>query len=379
MHQGGFSREIVDTLQCLTAGSDWTDEQNFTQLHLVILHLFGKALEATIHEYPDDIHTQDAMGRTPLVWAAARGADVAVATLLAHGADPNVMDIQYTTAVSYAAQQDHATCVRLLLEAGANPDPEIPGGAKVGSALNCASRSATDSSIIKNLLDFGADIEMCGVDGKTPLIHVARTDNVNFALLLLEYGANINASSSTGQTPLTTAITFNSHKVLQLLLDRWFEYSECPRLKGPHLLPIVALYADLRSIGILTATDHFKLKYDESYTTGDFAVMLKTRFGSTDEIRAAFDQLLHTIKQEPAWKTSVHSLMESGLLPAGSPSMRSICSSHMSEKYFSHDEDDETFENALEFLLADDDGGNRPGPSTEETDSSAGGCLAFLR
>lgn len=50
----------------------------------------------------------------------------------------------------------------------------------------------------------------------------------------------------------------------------------------------------------------------------------------------------------------------------------------MSEKYFSHDED-ETFENALEFLLADEEGGNRPGPSSEETDSSAGGCLAFLR
>lgn len=167
MLQGGFSREIVDTLQCLTAGSDWTDEQNFTQLHLVILDLYGKALEATINEYPYDIHTQDAMGRTPFVWAAARGADVSVATLLAHGADPNVMDTQYTTAVSYAAQQGHATCVRLLLEAGADPDPEIPGGAKVGSALNCASRSATDSSIIKNLLYFGADIETCGVDGKT--------------------------------------------------------------------------------------------------------------------------------------------------------------------------------------------------------------------
>ncbi|MCJ1322549.1 hypothetical protein MMC15_007898 [Xylographa vitiligo] len=170
------------------------------------------------------------------------------------------MDIQYTTAVSYAVQQGHATCIRLLLEAGANLDPEIPGGAKVGSALNCASWSATDFSIIKNLLDFGVDIEMCGVDGKILLIYIARTDNVSFALLLLEYGANINAFSSTGQTPLTTAITFNSHKVLQLLLDRWFEYSECPRLKGPHLLPIVALYADLWSIGILTATDHFKLK-----------------------------------------------------------------------------------------------------------------------
>lgn len=295
------------------------------------------------------------MGRTPLIWAAARGDDRSVATLLAHGADPNVMDVQYTTAVSYAAQQDHGTCVRLLLEAGADPDPEILGGAKVGSALNCASRSATDPSIIKNLLDFGADIESCGVDGKTPLINVARTDNVSFALLLLEYGANINASSTTEQTPLTTTITFNSHKVLQLLLDRWFEYSECPRLKGPHLLPIVALYADLRSISMLIATDHFKLKYDKKYSTGNFAALLQTRFGSTEELRAAFDELLNVINREPDWKTSAANLMESGLLSAESPSLRSVCSSRASEKYYSHDDADEMFENALEFLAADDD------------------------
>ena len=312
------------------------------------------SIEATTLEHPDDIHTQDAMGRTPLMWAAARGDDHSVTTLLAHGADPNVMDIQYTTAVSYAAQQDHGTCVRLLLEAGANPDPEIPGGAKVSSGLNCASRSASDPSIIKNLLDFGADTESCGVDGKTPLINVARTDNVSFALLLLEYGANINATSTSEQTPLTTAIIFNSHKVLQLLLDRWFEYSECPRLKGPHLLPIVALYADLRSIGILIDTDHFKLKYDKNYLTGDFAAILRTRIGSTEKLRVAFDELLYVINREPDWKISATSLMESGLLSADSPSLRSDCSSHASEKCCARDDVDEIFENALESLAVDD-------------------------
>lgn len=38
---------------------------------------------------------------------------------------------------------------------------------------------------------------------------------------------------------------------------------------------------------MLMATDHYKLKYDKSYTTGDFAAMMKTRFGSTNELRAA--------------------------------------------------------------------------------------------
>jgi len=64
-------------------------------------------------------------------------------------------------------------------------------------------------------------------------------------MLLLEYGTDINVTSEAGRTPLTTAITYNNHSVLRLLLDRWFEYSECPRLKGLQLLEFVAQYADV--------------------------------------------------------------------------------------------------------------------------------------
>ncbi len=304
-------------------------------------------MEDAILQDLENLDSPDALGRTPLHWAAARGDDRSVATLLAYGADPNILDVQLSGPVSYAADRNHATCVRLLLEAGADPDPEIVGGVKVGSPLNCAARNAQDPLVIKNLLDFGADIEASGVDGKTPLIHVARTDNVSFALLLLEYGADINATSTTEQTPLTTAITYNSYNVLQLLLDRWFEFSECPRLKGPHLLPIVALYADLRTIAILTATDHLRLKFDKDYVTGTFAELLKARTGTTEKLIAAFDDLIKVINQEPNWQTSAENLMESGLLSQKSPSLRSSCPSRDS---VNSSPEDETFENALESL-----------------------------
>jgi ankyrin repeat protein len=105
--------------------------------------------------------------------------------------------------------------------------------------------------MLRTLLDFGADVEASGVEGITSLIHAARTDKASFAMLLLEYGANLNANSTLGQTPLTTAIAYNSHNVLELLLHQRFEYSVCPRPKGPHLLQIAALYADIKSINIL--------------------------------------------------------------------------------------------------------------------------------
>jgi Ankyrin repeats (3 copies)/Ankyrin repeats (many copies) len=284
-------------------------------MHRIVLRLSMMSLEEEIIRHPDDIDALDALGRTPLIWAAARGDEHAVAVLLGAGADPNALDIQWTGAVSYAAERDHTVCVRLLLEAGAMPDPPSPAGVKVGSALSCASRNASNPLILKTLLDFGADVEASGVEGITPLIHVARTDKADFALLLLEYGANINATSSLGQTPLTTAIAYNSHGVLQLLLDRWFEYSECPRLKGPHLLQITGLYADIATINILTTTSHFMLKYDRDFVIGDFITRLRQRSDLTEKLVAAFESLVNVISKQPDSRASTPSLMESGLLP----------------------------------------------------------------
>ena len=282
----------------------------------------------------------DALGRTPLIWAAARGNEHFVALLLGAGAEPNALDTQWTSAVSYAAERDHTVCVRLLLEAGVEPDPLLPNGIKVGSALNCATRNASKPLILKTLLDLGAGVESSGVEGITSLIHAARIDNPSFAMLLLEYGADINATSTLGQTPLTTAIAYNSHEVLQLLLDRWLEYSVCLRLKGPHLLQIAALYADIETINILMTTNHFKLKYDRSYVAGDFATRLRQRSVT------AFDNLINIIDKEPDSRVGTASLMESGLLSCPKIDFEIAGSDATSER----DGSEQSFDDAVEQL-----------------------------
>jgi hypothetical protein len=100
-----------------------------------------------------------------------------------------------------------------------------------------------------------------------------------------------------------------------LLLDRWFEYSECPRLKGPHLLEMAATYADVETINILTNTNHFMLKYDQSYAAGDFAKQLRERSDATEKLITAFESLLDVICKDPYLGGSTPSLMEAGLLP----------------------------------------------------------------
>ena len=149
----------------------------------------------------------------------------------------------------------------------------------------------------------------------TALIHASRRDNASFATLLLEYGANINATSAAGQTPLTTAVAYNSHSILRQLLDRWSGYSECPRLTGPHLLQLVALYADTVTSSIVRNTDHLHLKYDSSYVLGDFISRLSERSDVTEKLILAFEELMGVIKLGPAspGHRGTEDLMESGL------------------------------------------------------------------
>ena len=345
---GGLSNDDVEALRCLTRGDDFVDEQNYTLLHKIILGLSMADLEEEIRLHPEEVNTTDVMGRTPLAWAACRGDDRAIITLLSHGAEVNTLDIQHSGVVGHAADRNYVTCVRLLLEAGADPDIASSHGYKVGNPLNVAARNASDPLVLKSLLDFGAIVDSCGVDGMTGLIHAARRDNASFATLLLEYGANINATSAAGQTPLTTAVTYNSHNVLRLLLDRWFEYSECPRLTGPHLLQIVALYADIETITILTKTDHFRLKYDSSYALGDFATLLSERPDATEKLILAFEELTGVIKLGPALSKhhGIEDFMESGMAYSDTS-----------------DSENEVFENAMENLAVKVDAlqvGDRP-------------------
>lgn len=292
-------------------------------------------LKEDIHLHPEDVNTTDVMGRTPLAWAACRGDDRAIVTLINHGAEVNTIDIQHSGVVGHAADRNYVTCVRLLLEAGADPDIAAAHSHKVGNPLNVAARNASDPLVLKTLLDFGADVDSGGIDCMTASIHASRRDNASFATMLLEYGANINATSAAGQTPLTTAVAYNSHNVLKMLLDRWFEYSECPHLTGPHLLQIVALYGDIETIQILAKTDHFQLKYDSTYALSDFANRLSERADTNEKLRYAFEELLGVIKQKQA-SPSQHGA--EGFLEIGA--MHSPAS----------DSDNEVFENAMESL-----------------------------
>ncbi len=291
---GGLPSDVVDDLSCI-ANKDWVEEQNFPLLHLIVLELHGKDLEQALAENPGEVDREDAMGRTALNWAAARGDDRSLATLLRYGADPNILDCQFSGPLSYAAEKNHTLCVSMLLKAGALPDPVIPGSQRVGSPLNCATRNASDPKLISALLNYGADVEASGVDGRTPLMHAARTNKNEFVrLLLVDYKANRYAVSAAGETPLSIAITNNSNRALVhlcYLVSRFSAWSPS------HLLALAAQFANVRTMTILCAVQCIEVKDGSNFDTRPFEKILRQRHDWSERLEHAFQQLINIIRE----------------------------------------------------------------------------------
>ena len=81
----------METLSCLTAESDFIEDQSYIRVHRIVLGLSLMILEEELVLHPEDVDAIDALGRTPLIWAVARGDEHFVALLLGAGANPNTL------------------------------------------------------------------------------------------------------------------------------------------------------------------------------------------------------------------------------------------------------------------------------------------------
>ena len=170
------------------------------------------------------------LGDTALVSFALRGFAVLIDILIENGADPNIPDSFGDTPVGCAALYDHLPAVESLLKGGA--DPKI-AGRKKRTPLHYAADNYTtslwlpnflatnnDLNLIDTLLKAGADINAQDEEGNTPLMSAVksienkasistyknRLDNIDpnktIIKFLLDRGADPNIANSNGVTPL---------------------------------------------------------------------------------------------------------------------------------------------------------------------------------
>jgi ankyrin repeat protein len=143
-----------------------------------------------------DPNVKDKIGRTALMWASVNGQVDFVRLLLDKGADANDRN-----SLPKAAQ--HLEVVKLLLEKGADANAKDSTG---NTALTNATR-ANQAHVAKYLLDNNADPNEPDGLGWTPLMLMCSVNsgNITMVKLLLERGANINARTPSGRTALMQA------------------------------------------------------------------------------------------------------------------------------------------------------------------------------
>ena len=168
--------------------------------------------------------TANGVFKFPLVKACRRGCVMIAQHLINYGADINVVDSSYGTALTAACFTGQEAIVRLLLE----NEADVEGTEKISDLTALvAACSGGHESIVRLLLDLGAgaskpsiikDVVYGRAFEMTPLHIAAWIDCVKVAQLLINYGADANTHFDEIGTPLVLAAYVGNHSMVEFLL-----------------------------------------------------------------------------------------------------------------------------------------------------------------
>lgn len=154
---------------------------------------------------------------SPVADAAQQGDLEAIRSLLRDGADVNAAQNDGMSALHWAAQNDHASVIEVLLYAGAN----MAATTRLGgyTPLHLAGR-AGNASALEALLSGGSDPGTLTSTGVTALHFASASGRTDAIEVLIRHGANIDAGTTRdAQTALMWATASNRLDAMRTLLD----------------------------------------------------------------------------------------------------------------------------------------------------------------
>lgn len=115
-----------------------------------------------------------------------------------------------------AAEEGLLSMVRFLLDSGADVNAVENNG--YTALMNAARKGYV--KIVELLLERGADKDKASVDGWTALMNASAFDRKEIVDLLIDKGADINKADKLGRTALMIAVIMNKKDIVDLLLKK---------------------------------------------------------------------------------------------------------------------------------------------------------------
>ncbi|KAK9281005.1 hypothetical protein L1049_003896 [Liquidambar formosana] len=186
LHHATLGEHLPTAVYLLEKGADPAAENDkrLTALH----YAAEKGLKKFIHLLISKGAVVDAIADsgTPLQFAAAHGRKEALKILLDNSANPNVVFHHIYSPLSVSVLSSSYECVRLLLQAGADPNISSCGVTALGIAA-----SEGETEIIKCLLKAGANANVTNNYGLTPVEIAALKGNHEGVMSLLPVTSRI--------------------------------------------------------------------------------------------------------------------------------------------------------------------------------------------
>ena len=243
LHEGdlpGFMKSVAEDPKLLNARGP----EGSTPFMYAALYTGTATLERLLKQGADPNKRNDA-NVTALMWAATDLEKTRL--LLAHGADVNARSSDMRTPLMIAARRPGNTAaVKLLLERGANPNPNLHPPAESSPLIEAA--TAGDAASMELLLGRGADVKEAGEPAlemavtvrcskcvallaakdlgreaySVALPNIAALGDLSAVRLVLDHGADVNAVDPLGRTPLMYAAASDllPLDVVKLLIER---------------------------------------------------------------------------------------------------------------------------------------------------------------